>query len=100
MVQDRVVHCVALGEDDGDPPEKAGQRVLFMAANMLPAKSAGRSESYSTKVVKGTDVNVGSGAYAATTMVSQLLRASVQGVQESPAREALQGSVGKFDEGL
>ena len=45
-------------------PEEAGHRVLFMATDMFPAKSAGRSESCSAEVATGTDGTVGSGAYA------------------------------------
>ena len=44
-------------------PEEAGQRVLFMATDRFPAKSAGRSEKRSTAVATGTDGNVGGGAY-------------------------------------
>ena len=45
-------------------PEESGQRVLFMATDRFPAKSAGQSESYSTEVATGTDGIIGSGAYA------------------------------------
>ena len=45
-------------------PEEAGQRVLVMATDRFPAKSAGRSEKRSTAVATETDGNVGGGAYA------------------------------------
>ena len=45
-------------------PEEAGQRVLFMATDRFPTKSADQSEKSSTEVATGTDGTVGSGAYA------------------------------------
>ena len=45
-------------------PEEAGQRVLFMATDRFPAKSASQSEKRSTTEATGTDGIVGGGAYA------------------------------------
>ena len=45
-------------------PEEAGQRMLFMATDRFPAKSADLSERRSSEVATGTDGRFGSGAYA------------------------------------
>jgi len=46
------------------PPREIGERVLFLATERYPAKGTGEGDGGSVGIARGTDGEVGNGAYA------------------------------------